>query len=55
MRVVGKPVEPTPERHWPTPQEVRFTRAVSGTALLYDRRGVVRFETMPRLMPTCES
>jgi len=43
MRVVGKRVEPTPALHWPTPQEVRFTRAVTGTALLYDRRGVVRY------------
>lgn len=45
MRIIGKRVEPVPVLHWPTPEEVRFTRAASGSVLLYGRRGVTRYRS----------
>jgi hypothetical protein len=40
VRIVGKRVGPAPALHWSTPEAVRFTRAASGSVLLYGRRGV---------------
>ncbi len=45
MRRVGMRVEPVPVLHWPTPAEVRFTRAAAGGVLLYARRGVRRYRS----------
>jgi hypothetical protein len=45
MRIVGKRVEPVPVLHWPTAEEVRFTRAASGSVLLYGRGGVTRYRS----------
>ncbi len=45
MRSVGKRVEPVPVLHWPTPEEVRFTRAAPGSVLLYARAGVRRYRS----------
>ncbi len=43
MRVVGSRTEPIPVLHWPTEEEVRFTRAASRRPLLYRRHGVARY------------
>jgi hypothetical protein len=45
MRIVGKRVEPAAVLHWPTAEEVRFTRAASGSVLLYGRRGATRYRS----------
>jgi hypothetical protein len=43
MRVVGSRVEPVPVLHWPTEEEIRFTRAASRRTLLYCQHGVARY------------
>ena len=45
MRRVGKRVEPVPVLHWPTPEEVRFTRASPDRVLLHVRAGVRRYRS----------